>query len=393
MPGRRQVEAFCRNHNKERNVDTASRFSIREYWDTGRGNFLVTGGAEGLRCDMLCEKLCLEMRFGSIPTYVLTTSYLTEESLIDRMKRGAEGRLVVTSRNYPNYRFFHGWSAAAIEDFLIRATNCLGMNSPGLPVYIHAFAHVLSLCYNLEMASLLALAEYDDESIARIGERAGADEVEIARIRRYTDEGDCFRRLLGQLKEAFSPLMADNPENGYSLETVRPGCGEVYLLNIRSRSQRLLNLYFAEEFRYLSDRREKSRIVLDECPIYDDDGIVELINTQYESGTEIGVVAQNVARLTREGNIDFPLRVILLDRGVPDENVNGMLDLLGTYTHYEPVLGTAAPPGPLNLFAGKNWTVQQEPGRLRVRPQDTTGYRAVLYWGSNRRILLARELF
>lgn len=392
MAGRQTVEAQCRRNNMNRNVTETGSYSARNFWSAARGNYIISGGSEEKRSMVLCDELCHEMSSGNLPTIVLTTSDGAEREMISRMRRGeAGGSLYVTSRNYRNYLFFNGWGSSEISRFLTKAAAMMGYEARNLPIYIQSFTHILSRYYTPGLASMMALATYDDDQIARIGEEAGATSMEVAHIRNYSEEGHLFRHMLTQLETVFSPLATEG--SGYNLATGSLKPGETYLINIRSHYQALINFYFSEELRLALDRSGTAHIVFADLPFLEGDGLRELITEQKLRGAEIGISVQNAAVLPGDSIDNFNSMLLLLDGGMADGDLYKLLEPLGTYTHFEPVLSVQPTLFPRATFRrGRTWSVQTEPNRLRVRPADTRGFAAVLYGMRGSEILLVRNL-
>lgn len=107
---------------------------------------------------------------------------------------------------------------------------------------------------------------------------------------------------------------------------------------------------------------------------------------------EVGVSTQNAAVLLGRDNENFPNRVILLDAGYADGDLEAVLRPLGTYTHYEAVTSGGRPPNLFAILHDEHWAPEAEPSRLRVRPVDTVGFHAVFHGGDRQEILLARTV-
>ena len=278
MAGRQTIEAQCRRLNHARNVSEVGSYTAQQFWPAARGSFIISGGSDIKRCKMLSDKLCYEMTYDSLPGFVLTASDELEMEMIQCVQEGkTAGELHVTSRRFPNYLFFQGWESSEIVRFFIKIATLLGYDSGRLPAYMQAFLTILKCYYPLSLSSMLALSEHDDGQIARWGEEAGADSLAIAHIQNYSEEGHLFRSLLGQLKSVFSPLSAEDPNCGYSLANETFNAGELYLINVRSHSQGLVNLYFAEELELALDRCGAGYLVVADLPLREDDKLQELL--------------------------------------------------------------------------------------------------------------------
>jgi hypothetical protein len=363
-----------------------------QFWARARGNFLISGGTLPTRSLVICDKLCCELERGEKPTFLLTTSDLTEREMIRRITEGKTGgRLCVTSKRYPNYLFFNGWSESDIARFLVAAAAALHFENPMMPVYIAAFTHVLSRYYIPGLSSMCALAKHTDDEIAEIGESGGADPIKVGHLRSYAKEGQLFRLLLSQMENVFSPLAAAEPEKGYNLATNRSENDGLYLINVSSHSQALMNMYFAEELA-IAMERERARIVLEGMSFAEDDKLYEVFVHLLECGTEFGISSLDPAALLGEKLRSFHSMAVLLEDGMPEGALRQLLEPLGTYTHYVAVLGDVAPPRLVPLIHSKSWTIHPEPNYLRVMPHEARGFAAALYGMKDNEIYLVRNL-
>lgn len=382
MAGKAAIVAKARALNAKREVRYAGSRSAAQFWEAAHGCFLISGGTERSRSRMLCEKLALELARGGMPTILLTTSAETEGEMIRRMgQMPADRTLRVTSSRYPTYLFFRGWDDNDIARFLTAAAVLLNYRGDNLPVYIQAFAEILSLYYEPDLSSMLALAAMDDEEIARIGEGAGASHMTVNNIRNLPNDGRLFRTMLRQVKSAFSPLAAPEPEDGYSLAGETAASGVLYLINARSHVQDLLDLYFAEELSMVLER-QTARLVLEGLDVNAQNPLQKVLLREMTNGIETDVSAEYAADLLgNNAAARFGVRVVLTDGAHTDEALAGELKSLGTYTHYEVV--PAAPPAPpfslmAALFMGKHYALNAIPNHPKVQPQDVRGCEAVL---------------
>ncbi len=390
MAGRAAMMAECRRLNQDRRVQVQSSCSAEEFWSFAQGTFVLAGGSQETRRRMLCEKLSREMELGTEPTFLLTTSWSTELEMIRRVRNGETGgRLCVTSSRYPNYLFFQGWSRQTISRFLMETASTLHYDVGSMPVYIEAFTRILSRHYEPNLSAMQALAEYSDDEIAEIGREDRVEESYLNHIRSCAVEGKNFRQMLEQMTDVFSPLAAEEPEAGYSLASVPAEAGQLYILDLSSHEQTLMNAYFAEELAVVLARRS-ARVVLEDMPIEKGDRLEQVVGQQKSRGREISLSAENPALLPETLLRGFKALALLLDGTIPSGDMLCVLERLGTYTHHEAVL--AVPPAMPLTIKPRGYVIHPEPGRLRVRPEDTSGFSAVLFGMSGNDIVLARSL-
>ena len=393
MAGKREIQRECDRLNRARNVKTVSRLNVRAFWESAGGSFIISGGSESLRTEVLSSKLLLEMERGTAPIVVLSASSFLESEMIRYVEEGigGDGTLRVSSQHYRNYHFFYGWSADDISRFLLQAASMLRYGNAELPIYIHAFIDILERCYPPGLSSISALAAHSDEQIAQIGQRCGVQGTSIEQISHFADAGVIFRLLLRQISETFSPLTTVECNTKYNMTNISPNLGGVFLIDMRTHMPQLLHEYFAEEIQLALNRLPGLSVVVSDLMMPDEDPLKRMLReTQMWNGV-IGVSTQNstISLGPNEGN--FQTRMILLDSGYSDGDLENELRPLGTYTHYEPMLSGGRPGKLFNIMTDTRWSLGQEPGRLRVRPIDVVGYEAVLYSGGQ--IQLARSLF
>lgn len=385
MAGKWTIERRCRELNRVRNVREAGSVSLRQFWEGAQGSFLITGGTERSRAQALTERLFLGMERRE-PACVLTESGVLEDLLISGIG-DRTGVLQVSSETYRNYHFFYGWDPVDIVRFLVQAASLTGCASPEMPVYIHGFIEILRRSFVPSLASLTALAAYDDGQIAQIGRQCGASPVSVDQVSHYAQAGVLFRMVLEETAAVFQPLTTRDCDTGCNLTALRLRSDGVYLVNIRSRFPELMHAYFAIELQRMLSRTYPPRLVLNEVPLTDADPLGKVFRTAAQGTGETGASLRNVGMLPGETESVFRTRLLLLDGGAADSELEAALRPLGTYTHYEPVPGTG---GRFPFGFGMEWNLSPEPGRLRVRPSDTAGCSAVLCGGGE--IILARSL-
>lgn len=401
MAGKRTVIRECQRLNQARNVREVRSYSIDHYWKhADGGNYLIAGGTEHSRTNMLSAKLLLDAKEIAGPSFVLTTSDLLEQELIRRFSKSEFGRLYVSSRNYRNYHFFYGWNSIEIVWFLIRAAELLGFTNADLPNYMRAFIDVICQRYQPSLGSILELAKYSDAQIAQIAEAYGVSHCAGQLILRYAGAGETFRLVLEQVRNVFLPITTAQCNTRYNLSSSTAGPCDIRLVNVRSNHPELMHEYFSIELRranlrYAANRGMRPLLVLSDLQLRARDPLVATVLESQNAGLMVGVCLENPVMLQQNTERDLRLnsRVILLDGGFADADLENLLAPLGTYTHYEPLTDGGVPPRLFNLLTDEHWRATPEPRRLRVRPADTAGYYAVLYGGNGREILLTRALY
>lgn len=393
MAGRRDVQHECERLNRARKVRRADAYRLQQFWERAKGSFLITGGTEASRVRALCEKFCYDMRWSDLPSYVLTTSSLLEREIIRRVEADPDvGFLRVSSPTYRNYHFFYRWSPEDISRFFIQAAEFMRCDAQEMPIYIHAFTAVLSRCYEPGLAALTALAAYSDGQIVQIGKSCGAPTQALEHISHCAQAGVVFRQVLRQVGCVLSSLGSEDCTTGYNLSNAAPKPGGIYLVNVRSQMPELLSAYFSIELQKALDRPYPPRIVLDSLPFLETDPLRQRFREARLRGVETGVSMENAALLGEEGGSGFKSRAILLDGSLTDGDLDALLRPLGSYTHYEPTLSGGRPAKLFSILTESHYSPAQEPGRLRVRPVDTTGFKAVLYGADGGDIVLARKI-
>lgn len=139
-------------------------------------------------------------------------------------------------------------------------------------------------------------------------------------------------------------------------------------------------------------RVRRSRFVFSDLDFQRDDALGQVVRNAQMRNVEVGVSTQNAAVLLGRDNENFPNRVILLDAGYADGDLEAVLRPLGTYTHYEVVTSGGRPPKLFAVVNDEHWAPSAEPNRPRVRPIDTVGFHAVFHGGGRRKILLVETV-
>lgn len=392
MAGRWAIQRECDRLNRERRVSPVRHYTFRQFWESSPGNFLITGGMEHTRTRALCEKLCGEAEWRSGPSLVLTTSAMLERELIARIEADAPGYLAVTSPDYRNYHFFYRWGPEDMVRFLVQTAQLLGYFREDVPIYTRALIAILSRCYEPGLAALTALAAHTDGEIAEIGRRCGAPVLAVEQITRCAQAGQLFRLVLHQVSAVLSPLSTTECRTGYNLSALNPVQDGIYLVNLQSRYPELMAAYFAMELQLALDRMYRPRLVFSDLDFHGDDSIGQVLRSAQMRNAEVGVSTQNAAVLLGRDNENFPNRMILLDAGYADGDLESVLRPLGIYTHYEVVTTGGKPPRLFAILSDVHWSLDAEPNRLRVRPLDTAGFQAVLHGGGSPEILLADSI-
>lgn len=394
MAFKRQVQKQNAQFNQVRNVRELKRYTFAQFWQRAQGSFLITGGTERSRSWGLCEKLCCEMNRGILPSIVLTTSPILEQAMIQQVSSGAvAGALTVTNHYYRNYHFFYRWDTDDISRFMVQATALLGYADQEVPIYINAFINILSRCCQPGLPDMLKLAGYTDEQVAKIGAKCGASPRYIDQILHYAHAGEIFRLVLKQAGKVLAPLATAERDAQYNLSSMKLAPNQVYLVNVTSRFPELMYAYFAIELQLAATRNQALRIVFSDLSFREDHPLgLFLHDAQLIYRAEVGVATQNAAAMLGDGHGNFQSRVILLDAGYTDGDLEAVLKPLGSYTHYEAMVSGGKAAEFMPIFSNEQWASGMEQGRLRVRPVDTVGFRAVFYGANENEIFLVKEI-
>lgn len=395
MAFKRQVQKQSAQLNQVRNVCELRRYSFAQFWQRARGSFLITGGTEQSRAWGLCEKLCCEMNRCTLPSVVLTTSPVLEQAMIQAVRSGAvSGALKVTSCHYKNYHFFYRWGTDDISRFMIQAAALLGYSNQEIPIYTNAFIDILSRCCQPDLPAMRKLAGYTDQQIAEIGSKCGASPLYTSQILHYANAGEMFRLMLRQAGSVLAPLAAaSEKETQYNLSSKELAPNHVYLINVTSQCPELLYTYFAVELQLAAIRNRALRIVFSDLAFQRDHPLKQFLHdASLTYHAEVGVATQNAAAMLGDDNGNFQSRVILLDAGYADGDLEAVLRPLGSYTHYEAMVSGGKAAEFMPIFSNEQWASGTEQGRLRVRPADTAGFRAVFYGANGNEILLVKEI-
>ena len=105
------IKRECENRNrKNRNVcEHSTSLNLYEYWFHAFGNnFLITGGLESQRSQVLATAVCVIRKRFRGPIIVLNGSLKFEKEFITLASGNQLGRIIVSSPSYKNYDLFYG---------------------------------------------------------------------------------------------------------------------------------------------------------------------------------------------------------------------------------------------------------------------------------------------
>lgn len=396
MAGRGSVQAECNKLNAVRAVQVRSKLGFADFWASARGSFVIEGGYEESRAMALVTKLSQEMTRQNGATIVLTASQVVEDALVSWVKQACSGYLQVCSPTYPNYDYFYGWDDAEIAGFLVSMAQERNLADPNLIQLIAAFVSVLRSCYRPSLNSMRALAEYDGPQIAGMGEARGVAAYQVSTLRTVPAATmNTFRFLLDWLIHAL-PSSTLGAETGENFSAVRLYPNETYLVNVGSPQPAAVNTYFAHELERALDQGMLERVVLADVPLATAGPLVTTLLGAQMRGKEVGISLVNASRMlqmaeTEFGGLVFGSRVVLLEGdGLSAGDLAVALQPLGVYQYHYPVLSTPGFSGFDFLGSKDEWSIATEE-RLRVRPEDTTGFAGVFYGNQKRTVSLVRS--
>ena len=395
---RAQAERRCKEYNAKRDVykhgfwDSASAAA---YWEkcTVDGNFLINGGNEYQRADMLVEKLAYIHQSSALPVILLTCSDVTEEVVVDAAMQNCFGRAKVSSSQHKNYHPFYGLEPEQLHSLFMNAAIKLGKgNTDDLSNYVRAFITIGSVYYSPTLASLEMLDKSypKADKLEEAGKDAGVDPVHTDAIHNYPGGAAVVRDILKKLRSCYSNIGTKEADNPFSIVD---GCenGLFMCINVNSPERELMNICLAEELKQLLGRGRRFHLIFDNVPLCNDELYAQLLVAKSTSGGAVGICDENVAARTANVSADnvtgsllsnISQFVIFHTGEETDSDLTQMLSAMGVYTHSEVQVGGGH--GWLDPTHHVNYTVVSVGERPRVRPEDMDGY-GVLLSGHNRR--------
>lgn len=393
MAGYHKVKRECDQRNQIRNVEEAGHIRMTDFWRNAGGSFLISGGADVVRENVLLEKVQRAAEQCIMPTVILNSSSRFETELIRRVQESKKEKLIVFSGQYRNYHFFYGMTNEAITRYLYDAAQELGYAGDSyMKSYIQAFLAVLKRTYVPSLQSMLSLAEYSDSQIARLGERCGVPEKKTDILKNHAGCGELFRDLLYELMNVFNALTTEKCESKCNILNSAKGGNTILLINTRTNHPFLVNHYFELELRELMGKK-CFRMILNGVQLQEEDGLLDLVRESYAlPGIETGLCAGSIPAVVRDEDLlkSFHTQVIL-PAGQSSANLMTLLKSFGDYMHYDPVINGGKPPKPFSIWTDTRWEARNYL-RDRVRIEDLSGVSAILRGNRGDRITLARAV-
>lgn len=390
-----QIQNKCKKHNLNvRNVKEVGNASSKLFWDQSAGDFFVHGGTDEKRTELLIAKVQSSIKKCNMPTIILNTSKLFENELIRLFRNGQEGKLVVFTDEYKNYQVFQGISSWEIKRYLQEvAVRRYQSGTEGMHRYMEAFLMVLEKCFEPNLSAIAQLLSYSDEKIIHIGQKSGVLDVYLNQIKEEINGGILFREIVNEILLGFNKITTIDCESNYSINSQLDGGRTVFLINVLSSDQWLINYYFSMILQHLKSIKS-FRLIMNGLQVQQNDGMVELIRDLTTiSNIEVGIVASNVIQVLMDEEIceAFSCRIILSDGKVSRETTERLLKRLGQYEHYEVVLGGGKPAGFFKVWSNDDWKIMIN-SRDRIRWEEFREFDAVLYGYCGDEVMLVRRI-
>lgn len=388
-----QIKRECDRKNQVRNVVNAERVRMSDFWNSARGSFFISGGSETMRVNVMLDKIERAAEQCTMPTVILNSSSEFEEKLIRRIQESKKAKLIVFSKKYRNYHFFYGMSNQMIARYLYDAAQELGYAGDSyMKSYIQAFLAVLEKVYVPSLQSILSLSGYSDSQIANLGERYGVQKKKIDILKNHAGCGELFRDLMDDLMDVFKILTTKECESQSSILTMARGANTILLINTKSSHPFLINHYFEFVLREMT-KQAGFRLILSGIQLQEDDGLLGLIRESFAlPGIETGLCAKSLPAVVRDEELlkSFHTQVIF-PAGESTANLITLLEGLGDYMHYEPVISGGKPPRPFAIWTDTKWEAKNYI-RDRVRIEDVSDSSAVLRGNMGDQVTLARNI-
>ena len=353
------VKTECERRNrKNRNVleHRFTSFNIDSYWSiAANNNFLITGGDEALRTEILASALkTLRMRF-NCPVIILNGSRNFESRVVAMATSGQIGKLTVSSPSYKNYDALYKTDPILIRDLIQKIGLSKGIYDIGaLGDYTDSFLKILTTKYVPNLHSMKALAERSDEAVANFGRAQNVDKRHLDVILNGIDAGRYFRQILNDLCSAFEEINGAKA-TGFNLSGIK-NYNNIFMVWTRSRFQNIFNMELAAELNSLITSGASFFLIINDSALTKDDGLCEVIKRAKDlSSSRVGICSQNVISWSKQDSShesllgNFPSMLVLSSgfEDVSDQKV--ILERFGSYMHYESDYGVGMTPGLFKL--------------------------------------------
>lgn len=373
-------ECDIRNR-KNRNVrENMSSLGVATFWKNATGqNFLISGGTESQRSELLAGAICEYRKNHRGPIIILNGSSDFEDFLISKANEHKVGQLVVSSPQYKNYELFFGMPDEVIRKLFEEVAQKRAVTElSSFGDYAEAFLKVLKSKYTPSFHSMFAMARQKDHDIARFGASNGVSNQYLNYIKNGVS-GSSFRRVLMDFGRAFLNIHGSQ-STGFNLSKI-DGSDKTYLIWTNSESQELFNMELARELVFLREtRRIDYLLIINDMHLDKDEPMFSVI-AKAKKKNSCGVCSANAA----ESAVDEATKkmitgntpvLLVVNSGMEDhDDQQFLLKKYGTYDHFEPIKGAGAEPGLFHMpgaAAPHMGMIHFE--RQRVRVEDMQKY-------------------
>lgn len=376
------IKRDCDNRNrKNRKVhEYSTSFNLNDYWSYVSGtNFLITGGSESQRSQVLAAAVCMNRRQFRGPIIILNGSLDCEKELIALASSNQLGKIIVSSPSYKNYDLFYGMPDTSIRALFENIAQKRGVSElSAFGDYTEAFFKVLKCKYTPCFHSMFAMARRSDQAIADFGNTYQVNNVYLNYIKDGV-AGSSFRRVLTDYGRAFLNIHGSK-STGYNISQI-DNSNKTYLIWTNSEYQELVNEVLAKELTYLRDTKGiEYLLIINDINLVQNDPM----RTVIESGKKksaLGVCYADVMVSSGDESMQKVITgntpaLLVLNSGVEDhEDQMNMLAKFGTYNHFEPMRGVDGPAGWFHLPGeGALHMGMTHFERQRVTVDDMQGY-------------------
>lgn len=343
-------ECDIRNR-KNRNVrEKSSSLNVDNFWRSAVGqNFLISGGNESQRSQILSSAICEYRQKNHGPIIILNGSRDFETNLISKASQGRTGKLIVSSKQYKNYDLFYGMPDDIIRNmFEIAAQKRTVSEMSSFGDYSEAFFKVLKCKYTPSFHSMFAMARTEDRDIAAFGQANRVNSTYVSYIKKGVS-GSSFRRVLTDFGRAFLNIHAAQT-TGFNISQV-DNSDKTYLIWANSEAQELFNMELARELVYLKDTKGIDYLlIINDMTLTREDPLFSVIAKAKQknlcgfcSANAVEGVFDEATQKVITGNVSS---LVIVNSGIEDHgDQEFLLGKYGNYNHFEPIKGAGAKPG------------------------------------------------
>ena len=370
------------------------------------GNFLISGGSEGQRADMLVRMLENYRSRSTDAVILLTGSNMTVEAVIQAAKDKRLGNVVVSSRQYPNYHALYQMDSFHISQLLLavaRQKNYGDMDK--LENYINAFIAVTKRYYTPSLAALQQLDQQfqDNQKLLKLAESSQVGEAHLRAISSFPAGTDNLRNLLRVLSSTYQCISTPDCNRKINMLTAVPK-QMLICINVNSLHPRIMDLALAAELEQLMASQQRFMLILNDVSLCDAEGLFRQVDDAKNvcSRTHVGICTQNAfswansvprASKPEEALLKNTQNMVLFHNpNDSDGDLDEVLKYLGTYLKHEVTVGGGHGPTLIPLLHAGNWQVTPVGMCNRVDPEDMNGFGVLLKGHRGRQIDLYRGM-